>query len=72
MSQEPTSSGVSTQEAISWSFDDPYAKAMGKPECLGRVRGVGFGALPARSSHNSLRLSTLASQDPVLLQGLVN
>jgi hypothetical protein len=63
MSSTPTSSEVSTSRTIAWSNDDPYAQAMGIPEYSGRVRGVGSGILPTRSTSRSS--ATPASQDEV-------
>ena len=38
---------------ILWSKDNVYARVMGRPECPGRVRGVGFGiTLSGRSATN--------------------
>jgi hypothetical protein len=62
-SSTPTSSEVSTSRTIAWSDDDAYAQAMGIPEYSGRVRGVGTGILPTRST--SCSLATPASQDEV-------
>jgi hypothetical protein len=62
-SSTPTSSEVSTSRTIAWSDDDAYAQAMGIPEYSGRVRGVGVGILPTRSTSRSS--ATPASQDEV-------
>jgi uncharacterized coiled-coil protein SlyX len=52
-SSTPTSSEVSTSRTIAWCDDDAYAQAMGTPEYSGRVRGVGKGILPTRSTSRS-------------------
>jgi ABC-type multidrug transport system fused ATPase/permease subunit len=39
---------VSTQGSILWAEDDALARALGRAEYSGRVRGIGVGPLPVR------------------------
>ena len=47
---------------ILWSNDDAYARVMGRPEHLGRVRGVGFGITPlGRSARNASQFTSTST-----------
>jgi hypothetical protein len=48
---------VSPQGSILWAEDDALARAIGRPEYSGRVRGMGLEPLPIRTTSRS---STLA------------
>ena len=50
---------VQIGNGILWSNDDAYAQVMGRPERLGRVRGVSFGITPSRRSATNYSQFTL-------------
>jgi DNA-binding transcriptional regulator YiaG len=67
MPQEPPrESNVCTQGSIHWAPNDPYVRVMGA-EYPGRVRGMGVGPTPGRSSSYTSQASTSASHEPELL-----
>jgi len=55
---------VSPQGLILWAKDNAYARAMGRPEYSGYVRGTGLGPLPVRSTCSSSTSASCMSQGP--------
>jgi len=53
---------VSPQGSILWAEDDALARAMGRVEYSGRVRGMGVGPLPVRPT-SRFSASRLAQED---------
>jgi len=54
---------VSPQGSLLWAEDDALARAMGRPEYSGRVRGTRLGPLPVRpTSHSSTLVHELQEE----------
>jgi hypothetical protein len=53
---------VSPQGSILWAEDDALARAMGRVEYSGHVRGMGVGPLPVRPT-SRFSASPLAQED---------
>lgn len=58
---------VSPQGSILWAEDDALARAMGRPEYSGRIRGTGLGPLLVRPTSRSSTSVSCLSQDAALV-----
>jgi hypothetical protein len=58
---------VSPQGSLLWAEDDALARAMGRPEYSGRVRGTRLGPLPVRPTSHSSTLASHLSQNAALV-----
>jgi hypothetical protein len=57
---------VSPQGSIIWAEDDALARAIGRPEYSGRVRGTELGPLLVTSTSHSSTSASRLSQDSAL------